>query len=116
MPALELTEDVKRDLRLIQLRSVLDPKHFYKKDSSLLGLTANDGRPKFVQVGTMVDGTAMDFQDRVSKRQRNKRIVDELLEDSEKRAYFKKKTIEQLHRKQANMDKQRYVRKKKMKK
>lgn len=32
MPATEITEEVKRDLEVLQMRSVLDPKTFYKKN------------------------------------------------------------------------------------
>lgn len=31
LPAQEMTEDVKNELELIRMRSVLDPKHFYKR-------------------------------------------------------------------------------------
>merc|ERR1712198_416261 len=31
MPALEMTEERQRDLELLQMRGVLDPKRFYKK-------------------------------------------------------------------------------------
>jgi len=31
LPATELTDEVKQDLEVLQMRSVLDPKHFYKK-------------------------------------------------------------------------------------
>ena len=43
MPAPEITPEVKRDLQLLKLRNVLDPKRFYKKD--------NDRKlPKYFQV------------------------------------------------------------------
>lgn len=44
MPATEMTDEVKNDLEILQMRSVLDPKHFYKK---------NDLKtlPKYFQVG-----------------------------------------------------------------
>jgi len=32
MPATELTDELKNDLEVLQMRSVLDPKHFYKKN------------------------------------------------------------------------------------
>lgn len=31
LPAQEMTEEVKNELELIRMRSVLDPKHFYKR-------------------------------------------------------------------------------------
>jgi hypothetical protein len=43
MPALELTEERKADLELLQMRGVLDPKRFYKKNAS-------EGLPKYFQV------------------------------------------------------------------
>lgn len=36
MPQTEITPEVERELRMIQLRNVLDPKRFYKKDAQLL--------------------------------------------------------------------------------
>lgn len=32
LPATEVTEELKQDLEVLQMRSVLDPKHFYKKN------------------------------------------------------------------------------------
>lgn len=46
MPATEVTDEVKNDLEILQMRSVLDPKHFYKKnDFKVL--------PKYFQVFTI---------------------------------------------------------------
>ena len=45
MPALELTEERRQDLELLQMRGVLDPKRFYKKNDS-------DKLPKYFQVGS----------------------------------------------------------------
>jgi hypothetical protein len=51
LPATEITEDVKRDLRLLRLRPALDPKAFYKKlDTTKF--------PKYFQVGTVVESAA----------------------------------------------------------
>lgn len=48
LPATELTEEVKHDLEVLQMRSVLDPKHFYKKnDLKVL--------PKYFQVSYNCD-------------------------------------------------------------
>nr|CAH7753884.1 unnamed protein product [Callosobruchus chinensis] len=32
LPATEMTDEIKNDLEIIKMRSVLDPKHFYKKN------------------------------------------------------------------------------------
>jgi len=50
MPAQELTEDLKRDLQIIRMRNVLDPKKFYKSSDMKKEL------PKYFQIGTMIDG------------------------------------------------------------
>merc|ERR1711974_482109 len=42
MPALELTEERKADLELLQMRGVLDPKRFYKRSDK-------EGLPKYFQ-------------------------------------------------------------------
>ena len=48
MPAHEVTEEVKRDLEVLKMRDALDPKRFYKKNSS-------KELPKYFQVKTNVE-------------------------------------------------------------
>ena len=49
LPATQITDEVKRDLRLLRLRGVMDPKRFYKSvDQSKF--------PKYFQFGTVVEG------------------------------------------------------------
>lgn len=43
MSAPETTEEVENDLKILKMRSVLDPKHFYKKNDF-------KGLPKYFQV------------------------------------------------------------------
>ena len=51
LPATQITDEVKRDLRLLHLRSALDPKRFYKGfDQTKF--------PKYFQLGTVVEGAA----------------------------------------------------------
>ena len=48
MPKVELTEELKMDLRAIQMRNQIFPKRFYRNnDSSKL--------PEYFQIGTVVD-------------------------------------------------------------
>lgn len=47
-----MTDDTKRDLKLLQLRGTFDPKRFYKSSDHKKGL------PKFFQVGTVVESAA----------------------------------------------------------
>nr|XP_054763462.1 deoxynucleotidyltransferase terminal-interacting protein 2-like [Lytechinus pictus] len=87
MKAPEMTEELRNDLKVIKMRSILDPKRFYK---------GNDmpAIPKFVQVGTVVDSPVDFYHSRVPKKQRKQTLVDELLADSDTRRYNKRKYIE----------------------
>lgn len=87
MKEAEMTPELENDLKAIQMRSILDPKRFYKK---------NDMKtlPKFVQVGTVMDSAADFHHARVSRKDRRQTIVDELLADAEMRRYNKKKYME----------------------
>merc|ERR1711915_540020 len=74
MSAPEMSEEKQRDLELIQMRHVLDPKRFYKKNKS-------ENLPKYFQIGTVVDNAADFYTDRVAKKDRKRTMVDELLAD-----------------------------------
>ena len=87
MPALEMTEERQRDLELLQMRSVLDPKRFYKKNTS-------EALPKYFRIGTIQDNAADFYTDRVSKKDRKQTMVDELLADAEFKKYQKRKYVE----------------------
>ena len=49
LPAPQMTDEVKRDLRLLKLRGVMDPKRFYKSADQT-------NFPKYFQFGTVVEG------------------------------------------------------------
>ena len=85
MPALEMTEERQRDLELLQMRNVLDPKRFYKKNTS-------EGLPKYFRIGTIQDNAADFYTDRVNKKDRKQTMVDELLADAEFKKYQKRNT------------------------
>ena len=87
MPAPELTEERKNDLELLQMRNVLDPKRFYKKNNS-------ENLPKYFQIGTVVDNASDFYTDRVSKKDRKQTMVDELLADAEFKKYQKRKYVQ----------------------
>ncbi|XP_015113866.1 deoxynucleotidyltransferase terminal-interacting protein 2 [Diachasma alloeum] len=84
LPATEMTDEVKHDLEIIQMRSVLDPKQFYKK---------NDVKalPKFFQIGKVVDSPLDFYHGRLTKKERKRTIVDELMADAEFAKYNKRK-------------------------
>lgn len=93
LPAPEMTEELKRDLEVLRMRHVLDPKRFYKKND-LKDL------PKYFQVGTVVDSPADFYHARVPKKDRKQTMVEELLADAEFRRYNKKKYNEAMARQQ----------------
>jgi len=87
MPATEMTEEIKNDLTALQMRSILNPKHFYKKnDLKVL--------PKYFQVGTVMDNAEDFYHARVPKKQRKQTLVEELLADAQFKQYNKKKYVE----------------------
>lgn len=87
MPAATITEEIKNDLQVLQMRSVLDPKQFYKKN-------ALKDTPKFFHVGTVVESPADFYSSRIPKKQRKKTMVDELLADAEFQQYNKQRYVE----------------------
>lgn len=84
MPAPEVTDEIKHDLEVLQMRSVLDPKHFYKKND-LKAL------PKYFQIGKVVDSPLDYYSGRLTNKERKKTIVDELMADAEFAKYNKRK-------------------------
>nr|SVE90853.1 EOG090X0GO7 [Daphnia sinensis] len=87
LPATEMTEEKLRDLEIIQMRSILNPKQFYKKNDLKVV-------PKYFQVGTVVDSHADFYHDRVPKKDRKKNLVDELMADADFQRYNKRKYAE----------------------
>ncbi|XP_068081689.1 deoxynucleotidyltransferase terminal-interacting protein 2 isoform X2 [Anabrus simplex] len=84
MQAPELTDELKRDLEVLQMRSALDPKHFYKKnDLKVL--------PKFFQVGRVEDDPVDFYASRIPRRERKKTLVDELMADADFKSYNKRR-------------------------
>nr|SVE77326.1 EOG090X0GO7 [Daphnia lumholtzi]SVE77945.1 EOG090X0GO7 [Daphnia lumholtzi] len=87
LPATEMTEEKLRDLEIIQMRSILNPKQFYKKNDLKVV-------PKYFQVGTVVDSHADFYHDRVPKKDRKKNLVDELMADADFQRFNKRKYAE----------------------
>lgn len=84
LPAPEMTDEVRHDLEVIQMRSVLDPKHFYKKnDLKVL--------PKYFQIGKVMDAPLDYYNSRLTKKERKRTIVDELMADAEFSKFNKRK-------------------------
>lgn len=68
-----MTPEFKRDLQLLRMRSVLDPKRHYKKESG------KAKPPEFSQVGTIIEGPTEFFSARIAKKDRKKTFVEEAM-------------------------------------
>ncbi|KAH8272202.1 hypothetical protein KR018_011110 [Drosophila ironensis] len=90
LPATEITEEMRNNLKIIQMRSALNPKQFYKK---------NDLKtlPKFFQIGT-VQRSVLDYHQEKNTRKSTKSIVNELLENEAFTSYNKRKYNEVIQR------------------
>lgn len=91
MPKAELTPELKRDLQLIQMRNVLDPKRHYKKNTFGYNADGETAFPKYVQQGTIVQDSSEFFSARLTRKQRKTTFAEELLSDNKTRQYFKRK-------------------------
>lgn len=67
-----MTPELKRDLQLLRMRSVLDPKRHYKKEGKAKP-------PEFSQVGTIVEGPTEFFSGRIAKKDRKRTFVEEAM-------------------------------------
>lgn len=75
LPATTITDEVKNDLRVLRLRSALDPKTFYKKfDTTKF--------PKYFQFGTVVEGATEFYSSRLARKQRKRTFTEEIMADS----------------------------------
>ncbi|KAF4632592.1 hypothetical protein G7Y89_g5531 [Cudoniella acicularis] len=85
LPKTNLTPELKRDLQLLRMRSVLDPKRHYKKEASRPQI------PEFSQVGTIIEGPTEYFTGRLSNKERKRTLIEEVLEGEKSTQRFKSK-------------------------
>lgn len=109
MPATEVTDEIRQDLEIIQMRSALNPTHFYKK---------NDLKtlPKFFQVGQILPSALDRHSERGVRENKKKSLVEELLEDAEFQKFNKRKYNEVMAEKAKNGLRKAYKKMKKSKK
>ncbi|KAG8072250.1 hypothetical protein GUJ93_ZPchr0006g45182 [Zizania palustris] len=81
MPAPTITPELKKDLEILQLRHVMDPKRHFKRSGKSKAL------PKYFQVGTVIEPASEFFSSRLTKRERKTTLVDELLSDQQLKNY-----------------------------
>lgn len=86
LPRSEVTDSIRRDWQILQMRNVLDPKRHYKKERAPM--------PKFFQMGTVIEGNTEFFSARVAKKDRKKTIAEEILADDKAKDYYKRKFAE----------------------
>ncbi|GAP89643.1 putative rRNA-processing protein fcf2 protein [Rosellinia necatrix] len=84
LPATDLTPQLRRDLQLLRMRDVLDPKRHYKKDTTR-------AIPEFSQVGTVMPGPTDYFSARMTKKDRKRTLLQEVLETENATKRFKSK-------------------------
>jgi hypothetical protein len=85
MPKTDLTPELRRDLQLLKMRNVLDPKRHYKKDN------AKNDVPAFSQVGTIIEGPTEFFSSRLSNKDRKQTLLEEVINQEENSGRFKRK-------------------------
>ncbi|KAI2487164.1 rRNA-processing protein FCF2 [Pyrenophora tritici-repentis] len=85
MPKTDLTPELRRDLQLLKMRSVLDPKRHYKKDNS-----KNDV-PAFSQVGTVIEGPTEFFSSRLKNKERKQTMLEEVIAQEQDSGRFNRK-------------------------
>ncbi|KAI1247191.1 hypothetical protein MGN70_011078 [Eutypa lata] len=85
LPKTDLTPELKRDLQILKMRDILDPKRFYRKDSSKAAV------PEFSQVGVLVEGPTEWHSARMTKKERKRTLLDEVLETEDATRRFKSK-------------------------
>lgn len=78
-----ITPDIRKDLMIIKQRSALDPKRHYKKDNWKI--------PKHFQLGTIIEGNTEFYSARMTKSERGRTLVDEILNDEERKRFFRRK-------------------------
>jgi hypothetical protein len=84
LPKTDLTPELKRDLQLLNMRSVLDPKRMYKKQGKFKV-------PEYSQVGVIVEGPTEFYSARLQKSERKKTFVEDALAGEAQNGRFKKK-------------------------
>ncbi|KAG2316516.1 hypothetical protein Bca4012_067384 [Brassica carinata] len=99
MPAPTMTPELKRDLQLLKLRDVMDPKKHYKRVTSQSKLAE-----KYFQVGTVIE-PAQEFYDRLTKKNRKTSLAEDLVSDPKTSQYRKRKVREIEEKNRSNQDK-----------
>ncbi|KAF2004469.1 Fcf2-domain-containing protein [Amniculicola lignicola CBS 123094] len=85
LPKTDLTPELRRDLQLLKMRGVLDPKRHYKKSDAKADI------PAYSQVGTIIEGPTEYYTARINKKDRKRTFVEEVLSKEAETGRFKNK-------------------------
>ncbi|CAO1623257.1 unnamed protein product [Parajaminaea phylloscopi] len=77
-------EEMRREVQAIRLRNALDPKRFYK------GGTKDASMPQFAQLGRIIS-SPLEPQQTLTRAERGRTVVEELVKDAEASSYAKRK-------------------------
>ncbi|POS81435.1 rRNA-processing protein FCF2 [Diaporthe helianthi] len=84
MPRTDIDDPkVKKDFQILRMRGVLDKKKFWKRDNR------KDPFPAFSQIGTLVEGPTDHHNGRLTKKERKRTLVEEVLATGESDGKFK---------------------------
>lgn len=75
------------DVKLLGMRSVLDPKRHYRKENF------NPQGPKYSQIGTIIEGPTEYFSARLRNKERKQTIVDEVMAGEKETGRFKREYL-----------------------
>ena len=85
LPRTNLTTALKRDLQVLSMRSVLDPKRHYKKESG------HAIPPTYCHVGTVLEGPTEFYSARIQQRNRKRTVAEEVLAGEASSGLFRSK-------------------------
>jgi hypothetical protein len=88
LPKTDLTPELRRDLQLLKMRNVLDPKRHFKK------MDSKSDVPAFSQVGTVIEGPTEFYNARINNKDRKRTFVEEVLAQEAQTGRFKNKSLE----------------------
>jgi hypothetical protein len=96
LPAPILTPQLKQDLRLLNARGYLDPKHFMKRQTKE---QRKSPFPKHFHIGTVVNNAADYYSGRLTHSERKDTFAESIMSDSTTNHYLKRKFQEIQHSK-----------------
>jgi hypothetical protein len=79
-------EEMKREIQAIRLRNAMDPKRFYRGGNG----AGDKSMPAFAQMGRIV-ASNLEPASTMTRSERGKTVIDELVKDAQNAAYTKRK-------------------------